>query len=200
MNRDPEINKKYWLERKKEFMKRIEMDKEIGYLDPGIEVYLAAINNREKSFTTSSCIGRVTIVDADYPWQRKESSVIFKKHNELSKEELENIIRIPPARTYWLNVNGPILHINTLNLNEAVYILEKAREAGFKHSGIMNISRNGIMVELISGTQFAIPLRTKDTFIIDTEEGINEIITIVNKTLKEGRERLKKLKQGLEAD
>ncbi|MEM0061130.1 MAG: hypothetical protein QW726_04270, partial [Fervidicoccaceae archaeon] len=122
-----------WEKRKTEFLERIRADREIGYLDPGIEDTLSLINSRKRSYTTSSCIGRITAVDSDYPWRREdEEPVLFKKHGEITVEELKKLIEFEPKKLLWLIVSGPIIHICSRDLEEAKKLLIAARASGFK--------------------------------------------------------------------
>ncbi|AFH42952.1 hypothetical protein IOK49_05325 [Fervidicoccus fontis] len=185
-----------WKNKKTMFIKRIESDREIGYLDPGIDETLSLINKREKSYTTSSCSGRISIVDTDYLWKRNELPLIFKKHSEVSSEELISIFKKEPMNTFWLIVSGPILHVRTLDIEEALFILNAGREAGFKHSGIMSYSEDGYLVELISGTQFNFPIKNKNGYLINIEK-IDYIAKLANSALVDGRRKLEKLNQFL---
>ncbi len=190
----PGVDREKWLERKQLFLRRIAEDREIGYLDPGVEGVLNAINSREKSYTTSSCAGRVTVIDAEKPWVRDESSVVFKKHAHVTLDEIRVFLEKQPARMFWLQATGPILHIITYDLEEAALMLEAARRSGFKHSGIMSISDKGFLVELVSGAQVNVPLRTRSTILV-SPEALEEIIIIANKVLDESRERLRRLEE-----
>jgi tRNA wybutosine-synthesizing protein 3 len=185
-----------WQKKKEAFLNRIERDKEIGYLDVGIEETLKLVNSRDKSFTTSSCTGRVSAVDSQFPWKREEEPPIFKKHGEVTAEELKMLLEIRPNYVLWLTVSGPIIHVSCRDLEEAEKILEAGRAAGFKHSGIMSLSKDSIMVELISGTHLYIPLRTKNK-VFFSEDSMPELLSLVNTALLEGKERLKRLNNKL---
>lgn len=188
-----------WEKRKAMFLERINRDREIGYLDQGIEETLSLINSREKSYTTSSCTGRVTAVDSEFPWKRDDEPPLFKKHNSIDENDLKYLLEITPKYLIWLIVSGPILHICCRELEEAREMLRISRQAGFKHSGIMSISDECFMVELISGTQFYIPIKSK-TKVFITEESIPDILSLVNESLSEGKERLKRLNEALRGD
>jgi tRNA wybutosine-synthesizing protein 3 len=73
-------------------------------------------------------------------------------------------------------------------------LLKKAREAGFKHSGLLASSGRGYLVELITGIWIDIPIKTADRILINRSE-IKPIVDILNNALREGRERLSSLKK-----
>jgi len=73
------INQDMWRERKYKAWKRILDDLEIGYLDVDLLPLLVLINRDRELYTTSSCSGRITVMDAEYPWEKEEeTAIVFK--------------------------------------------------------------------------------------------------------------------------
>ena len=191
-----QVDEGLWRRRKEEFRSRIFEDLEIGYLDRDIIDVLLKFFDRDKSFTLSSCSGRISIVDAPFPWVRDPSSVIFKKHSLISPAELRKIIMQPSVWRMWGVVTGPIIHVSTLTLNEALEILEIGREAGMKHSGILSVGRKGIVVELKTGVMMTSLLKVgKDVVIRD--ENIAQVVETMNSALMSGKEKLNRLREVL---
>ena len=182
-----------WYAYKQKAWERILRDKEIGYLDPDIFDVLEAFFKRKDTYTQSSCSGRITIVDAEFPWDRKNSSVIYKNHLGMSVEDFVATISKGKVWNLWLIVQGPIFHVYTRTQEEAWEILKIARSAGFKHSGILTINKKGVLVELRTGIKMVHLLKQNYT-----EEEIVELVNIANKVLLKGKERLRKLKIALE--
>jgi len=193
------VDKELWLKKKEELRRRLLEDLHIGYLDRDILDILLMFFRRKESFTISSCSGRVVVVDAPLPWVRKESTIIFKKHEKIDVSELEGLLKQDAIYTLWLVVVGPIIHVSTASLREALSILRIARKAGMKHSGILSLSRKGVIVELRTGIKLAIPLKQGRKVLVSIE-GLNEIVSLVNKALMEGKERLNKLRKLLAED
>ncbi|MEM2007455.1 MAG: hypothetical protein QXG17_00985 [Sulfolobales archaeon] len=184
------VDRSLWLKEKDSMRRRMLEDLDVGYLDPDVYHVLLALFKREKAFPVSSCSGRITIVDAPMPWHRKSSTVVFKKHEVIEEHEVLSVVRnSPPMSRLWLIATGPIFHISTLTLREALSILKIAREAGMKHSGILSISRRGIYVELKTGVRVTILLRTGGFVIGD----LREAVRAANEALLEGKNRLAKL-------
>ncbi len=165
---------------------RILRDKEIGYLDPDIFDVLEVINGRPKAFTMSSCSGRVTIVDAEFPWDRKESSVVFKNHLRVTVEDLRDNLLRRPRKRYWLIVQGPIFHVYTMDLKEAWTVLSVARAVGFKHSGLMVANRKGYLVELRTGVRM--------DHLLTEGQNLEELAEQAMRVLMKGKERKERLK------
>ncbi len=192
----PGVDRELWLKRKEELRERLLSDLHIGYLDRDILDILLMFFKRKGSFTISSCSGRIVVVDAPLPWVRRESTVVFKKHEPVEVSELEDVLRQDAIYVLWLVVTGPIIHVSTASLREAVKVLRIAREAGMKHSGILSLSKKGIVVELKTGVRIAAPLKQKNNLLVSSDK-LSELVDIANKALLEGKKRLEKLREVL---
>ncbi|MDT7860978.1 MAG: hypothetical protein RRA45_01995 [Saccharolobus sp.] len=183
-----------WEELRRKALSRIYHDKEIGYLDPDILDFLMAFYKfSENVFTQSSCSGRITIVDSEMPWDRKNSSVIFKNHLGITTEDVINIINKGQVRRLWLIVQGPILHLYTRDINTAWNILRIARTAGFKHSGILTSNSKGILVELRTGIRMVHLLRGSNDEKIEYQR-IDSLVSVANEVLRRGKQKMNLLK------
>ena len=189
------MKRELWEKEREEARKRMLEDLEIGYLDEDIIDVLELFFKTDYVFTKSSCSGRITIVDAPFPWSRKDSTIVFKSHSGITLEELEDVLKREVVHTLWLNVQGPIIHAVAVDIPAALKVLEIAREAGFKHSGILSISDRGVVVELTTGVRVNIPLKRKNKILISEPK---EVIDIANKILSEGKKRLERLRISME--
>ncbi len=187
---------KSWQEYKEEAWNRILRDREIGYLDPDIFDVLEVFFKKTKSFTQSSCSGRIVIVDAVTPWDRKNSSIIFKNHLGISGDDIKRALESSVVWNLWLIVQGPILHVYAMDEDEAWNLIKIARQAGFKHSGILSKNEKGVLVELKTGVRMVHLLKTPDYNPIQDPEKLAEI---ANRILKIGKIKLRKLKEAIEA-
>jgi tRNA wybutosine-synthesizing protein 3 len=186
-----QVDERLWRIKREEAYRRFLSDLEIGYVDRDIKHIIELIFSKKYIFSTSSCSGRITIVDALYPWQRDEATVIFKKHEPIDIAEIEGIIRNQKALyRLWMIVSGPILHINALNLDAATTVLTIARNAGFKHSGIISIGSNGIIIEIVSGIWVPFLLKDGDDVVV---KDLSKVVKLANTMLLEGKQRLEKL-------
>ncbi|BCU71390.1 hypothetical protein KN1_26870 [Stygiolobus caldivivus] len=181
-----------WKEYKKKAWERIMRDKEIGYLDPDIFDVLEVFFKREKAYTQSSCSGRVSIVDSYLPWERKDSTVVYKNHITFSLEDLKDTISKGYVRRLWLIVQGPILHVYTKDQEEAWNIIKTARGAGFKHSGILTSNNKGILVELRTGVKMVHYLSPSLSY-----KELEELVGISLEVLQKGKEKLRRLKDSV---
>ncbi|MCE4612316.1 MAG: hypothetical protein F7C07_00580 [Desulfurococcales archaeon] len=183
-----------WAAYKELVIREILEDSIIGYLDPGILELLLRINSVEGLATTSSCTGRITIIEGEKHWDRSASRIVYKTHTEASVEKLSRILE-GPFDNLWLKVSGPILHLRTVSLECAQHVLGKARLHGFKHSGIASVKLEevgGIVVELMSSIDVAAPLKVNGVVLIDPQRTA-KIVETANKFLAEGKRKLEEL-------
>ena len=167
----------------------------VGYLDPGAEEYLLKINGAGV-LTSSSCTGRITIVEGRWHWLRDEARVVYKTHKEIGPEVLARVLS-RPFDDLWLKVTGPIIHARVPSLECAVKVLEVARSAGFKHSGVLHASpREGYVIELLSAVQITLPLKLDGRFLV-SPDALNELAKMANEALHEGWSRLSRLADSL---
>ena len=183
-----------WEELRNRTLNRIFHDKEIGYLDPDIlDFLLAFYKYRNDVYTQSSCSGRITIVDAEMAWDRKNSTIVFKNHLGITLQDMLDTLSKRQVHRLWLIVQGPILHLYAKDMNAAWDILKIAREAGFKHSGILANNNKGILVELRTGIRMVHLLRDSNNENVKEEE-LDSLVKIANEVLKRGKQKMNLLK------
>lgn len=194
----PLVDEVKWRARKREMLKRLREDLEIGYLDKDIVDVLLKLFGFDGLYTISSCSGRITLIDGDLPWRRKGSTIVFKKHQPVASEELLKYLEGPTSRRLWLVVTGPIIHASAISMKWANTLLRIARESGMKHSGILSINREkGIIVELRTGVRLASLLKTGGRPVVESA-GIEDVVRAANEALLDGKDRLERLRKALE--
>ncbi len=180
-----------WNKMKNNAWSRLLEDLHIGYLDEDILDILLEFFMRPKSFTKSSCSGRITVIDAEYPWAKEDTMTIFKKHTPVTHDEIRDVLTRPYAYRLWLSIQGPIYHVYVYDVNEAEEVLRVAREAGFKHSGIMR-TEWPILVELRTGVRGDILLADEQGPLLEGER-LKHVIDIANSILSQAKNRNQRL-------
>ncbi|MEM1873498.1 MAG: hypothetical protein QXS85_04485 [Acidilobaceae archaeon] len=168
----------------------------VGYLDPGAEALIEALNKPPLLLTTSSCIGRITVVEGEEHWSRRRARVVYKTHDPITVEEVSRVLR-RGFESLWLKVSGPIVHFRTLRLSCAFYALSAARRHGFKHSGVVSKHpRLGYAFEVMSSVQMIAPLRLRGVDLV-SEEALELLVSESNALLEKSRRRLDALAREL---
>ncbi len=175
-------------------------EKDVGYLDPGISRVLEVLNSIKGLTTTSSCIGRVVLVEGKVHWGReKDSRILYKTHDQIRPQDILRVI----ARGFenvWLKATGPIMHVRTRGLDCAIHLLEKARRSGFKHSGIIAYNNNEAVVELLSAPQMASPIVIEGVIVVRTGPQLEYLAGRANMVVESGRQRLFSLSNSISSD
>ncbi|NOZ88839.1 MAG: hypothetical protein GXO15_02840 [Crenarchaeota archaeon] len=184
-----------WERLKMEAWQRLLEDLEIGYLDTDILDVLVEFFLRPRSFTKSSCSGRITVIDSLYPWAKEDTMTIYKKHEKVDPREVLEVLRRPFRWRLWLSVQGPIYHVYVADLEEAREVLEAAREAGFKHSGILTLG-DPPLVELRTGVRGDILLSPRPGSR-PPEGYVVEAVEVANEVLEKAKERNRRLLEAL---
>ncbi|RLG78021.1 MAG: hypothetical protein DRO12_00465 [Thermoprotei archaeon] len=187
------VDRKLWLEWRERAYSEFKRDIDIGYVDEDIVELIELIFRTEHYFTISSCSGRVVAVDAEYPWLRTEGVVLFKKHSPISMAEFTRLVSTPVLSRLWLVVSGPILHIVADGIDQAYELLRNVRSLGFKHSGIISLRNDGVVLEVISGIWLPILIKERNVIMLN-EQSFSSVVELVNKTLIAAKKRLQRLK------
>lgn len=194
--------RKPWARVKEDSVNSILVERDIGYLDVGIAPILESLNSLKGVATTSSCIGRVALVEGPFHWGRDEDSrIAYKTHSRITPEAILRVM----SRGFtdlWLKATGPILHARTSSLDCALHLLGKARESGFKHSGVISHGGpGGSVVEIMSASQLSAPLIVGGVVVVRMGRDYLEALAgRANATVEEGRRRLRLLVDSLLTD
>ncbi len=193
-----------WSNRKARIWETLARERDVGYLDPGIESIVEKLNSIGKMVTTSTCIGRIAFIEGAKPWERtgeESARIIFKTHHPIDTSTIERIVGAPYCNV-WMRVSGPIIHTRTPDIECASHLIEAARRYGFKHSGIIAVNPSaGYAVELMSGVQYAFPLKLNCALTVSlNRKTLDAIVAHANKTLEEARTSLVDLADALNHD
>jgi tRNA wybutosine-synthesizing protein 3 len=180
-----------FLQRKNAVLSKLDRSS-IGKWDDKIISLCDKINSSNDFYTTSSCLGRI-IVMVD---QMKKGPGLFEfiSHDVVN---LENFMKCIPKEQSKLNLKfksePPILHIVCRNLKLASDILEKAKNAGWKHSGIISAG-DSIVVEIASTEKLEFPLTKNGKLLVD-KVFLDIVLEKANEKLKNGWKKIEKFEK-----
>ncbi len=181
-------------ELKARFLRRLFEEARQCRVDYDLLEFLLEANSVDGIFTSSSCSGRVMIVEAEklydkrggfrkvFVWHTIPGMDVFLARLRECVSELENV---------WVLVREPIIHFNTLDLETALKILRIARDAGLKHSGIMSVSRNRVVVEVLADDRLDIPVKLWGEIVVPPTSW-ETIYRVSTATLARGKEKLRR--------
>jgi len=144
------------------------------------------INSSPNFFTTSSCSGRITIVRTKD--KKEPNTFLFKSHKPITTNQIKNTIK-NHAETIYFRMEPAALHVAAKTLNDAITLLTKARNVGFKKSGIIP-GKDKFMIEMFSTEIIAAPLN-KDT----PDDYLELLVTEANEKLKRTNDKIERLEE-----
>ncbi|NJE11166.1 hypothetical protein [Thermococcus sp. MAR1] len=184
-------------EQKAKAMKGLRKALEEGKVDRDIIPLLEKINSLENYFTTSSCSGRISVMEMPHFGDKVNSVWLGKWHREVAFEEVMEAVRRHRFGQLWFLVRSPILHIGARTMDDAVRLLNLAIGLGFKYSNIKSVSHKKLLVEIRSTERMDVPLG-EDGKLWVSESYIERIVVLANSQLRRFKGKLKRLEEEIE--
>jgi len=179
---------------KKYYIERLRTAIEKGEVDEPILNLLKIINKLNDYFTTSSCAGRIVLMKIPKSGKKNEAEFLFKSHYTVNPEEVwRKLLEVYNnyEDSIWLKQEPFILHISARTLDHAVRMLELAQKVGLKHSGIISIKPERIVIE-IQSTERVEAIVTKNKKLLVSEDYFYVLINEANKKLEKTRKKMDK--------
>ena len=168
-----------------------------GKVDEDIITLLEKINALENYFTTSSCSGRISVMEMPHFGDKVNSVWLGKWHREVTVEEVLEAIGRHEKGQLWFLVMSPILHVGSRTLEDAVRLLNLAIGLGFKYSNIKSVSHKKLLVEIRSTERMDVPLGANGELWVSGDY-IERIVGIANDQLRRFKRKLKRLEEEVE--
>ncbi len=164
-------------------IKKYEKAKNNGEVDKDIISLLDKINSLSEYYTTSSCSGRIAIMEIPDIGDKKGSSFLGKWHSEIDYEDVKKAIKKYNNGFLYFFVQSSIYHVVAQNPDAADRLIQIAKNCGFKYSSIRVIKDQGILVEILGTEHMQIPMGL-DGKVKICEEDILFFTDIANIILK----------------
>ncbi len=163
-------------------------------VDHDIIPLLEKINALDNYFTTSSCSGRISVMEMPHFGDKLNSLWLGKWHGEVVVEEVLEAVGRHSRGQLWFLVRSPILHVAAKTMEDAVKLLNLAIGLGFKYSNVKSISHKKLLVEIRSTERMDVPLGEDGELWID-EEYIGRIVNLANAQVRRFKGKLKRLEE-----
>ncbi|MAG39246.1 hypothetical protein CMO90_04130 [Candidatus Woesearchaeota archaeon] len=155
-----------------------------GFVDTKIKSLIEHINSLKNYYTTSSCSGRIIIIQIPKTGSKKDADFLFRTHEEANSKELidtvNNISNVDGD--VWLRQEPAILHVATKTLDDASNVLRIARRVGFKRNGVFEIKKR-VLIELVSTERIDAILIINGKLLV-SEDYLNVLVEEANKKLR----------------
>ena len=167
----------------------------IGEWDERIKDLCVKINKSRDYYTLSSCSGRIVLIKNI---DKKENNMfLFRTHEKIKLEELKR--EIEKSKKYNGSVmfkqEPMIMHVACRNMICADKLMKKSQESGFKHSGIISLAENRVIVEIKGDEILSFPIIENGKLIAD-ENFLRIIVKESNIRLEKTWKKIEILKKG----
>ena len=112
---------------------------------------------RDRYYTSSSCYGRIVLLEIPGIGDKKNAVFLGKWHRKISSDEILQSITKANKGLLWILAQSPIIHIGAKTVKAADKMLKTSISCGFKNSGIKSFEKNTI-VEIVSTERLDSPV------------------------------------------
>jgi tRNA wybutosine-synthesizing protein 3 len=189
------MKKKEFLDAKESALKSLTQACMQGKVDEAALPILEVINNIEAFYTTSSCAGRIVLLEIPTIGDKKQATFLGIWHRTITPEEISVAAKNATQGYLWLLAQAPIVHIGAESLPLAEKMVKLAISAGFKNSAIRSIGKK-IILELSSTERLDAPIGREGSLFCD-EKQISLLTEISNEVIKRSTEKLGRLTKKL---
>ncbi|WP_297549405.1 hypothetical protein [Thermococcus sp.] len=162
-----------------------------GKVDEDIIDLLLLINSIKGIYTTSSCSGRIGIIEEPSLGAKPLSRWLIKVHREMTFPEAKRALGRAESGLIFLKSQPPIFHVVAEGLEKAKRLHELGLASGFKYTTFKVIS-NRYLVE-INGTEYLTVPLGRDGKIMVSDNYLRFALEIGNSMLKRSKGRLPRL-------
>jgi len=190
------INERNFIENKKHTMKKLEIAKKENKVDTGIISILDIINSYDEYYTSSSCYGRIVLLELPELGDKKNAKWLGKWHRQIQSDELVKAFTNAEKGMLWLLAQSPIIHVFSKDFESADKLVKTAVSCGFKHSGFKTTDKN-IIVEIASTERLDSPVG-KDKVLFYNKNHVDFLVDIANDIFQKSNSKLIRLRDKLD--
>ncbi|KAJ8274303.1 hypothetical protein COCON_G00089280 [Conger conger] len=184
---------------KKQCLNKIDFSKK-GSVDEDITNIVSVLNDSEKYFTTSSCSGRIIVIDGVSDCldvQKQNCSWLFVTHQKCQKTDLVTALERSCGDVIF-KFEPFILHVQCRQLGDAQLLHSVAVESGFRNSGI-TVGKKGKIIMAVRSTHcLEVPLSRKGQVLVSSDY-IEFLVEVANQKMIENLRRIERFFECLQS-
>jgi len=190
------IKEKDFTKNKKQTLEKLEIAKKEKLVDEGIIPIIDILNSNENYYTSSSCYGRIVLLELPDLGDKKNAEFLGKWHRKIKTEDVFLALEKSSGKgQLWFLAQSPIIHIYAKNIESADKLVKIAVTCGFKNTGFKTSEKN-IIIEIASTERIDAPIGLNGKLYCD-KKYIFLLVDIANKVFKKSLLKLEKLKNTL---
>jgi len=183
---------KDFLDGKKIALDKLSKAKNENKADEKILPILDLINKSDDYYTSSSCAGRIVLLEIPGIGDKKNAKFLGKWHRTIKPEEILSSMKNAKTGQLWLLAQSPILHLTAKNNVAADKMVKTAVTSGFKNSALKSIVGK-IVVEVCSTERLDSPVG-KDGVLFCDDEYLQLLVDIANDVINKSTKKLCRFK------
>ncbi len=186
--------------RKKIMLEKLKHAIQNNEVDTDILPHLDILNSLPFCFTTSSCSGRIALIDAPLVGPKYESKKAFRWHSMIDLNSVwEAINSYKPSHILWLKFDSFIISFSVSSITWAMFFIKLARYINLKDSGIRSINPQAgfVNMDFMSTEKISAPIKTPSSLLVSYET-LSNILDIANFLMIKNRIKLNMLRDCLE--
>ncbi|KAM9349542.1 tRNA wybutosine-synthesizing protein 3 homolog [Symphorus nematophorus] len=184
---------------KQQCLNKLDLSKK-GSVDEDIEHVVSLLNSCEEYFTTSSCSGRVILIDGapeTSDVQKQNCVWLFVSHQKCSSEDLMSAVDRSSGDAV-LKFEPFVLHVQCRRLDDAQLMHSVAINSGFRNSGL-TVGKTGKIITAVRSTHgLEVPLSHEGKLLVG-QEYICFLTQIANQKMEENLRRIDRFYQNLQS-
>lgn len=166
-------------------------------IDAPIVFAVNAINSSDNFFTTSSCSGRIMVINEEGDKRKHGAQFVFVSHNFVETNEAGTLLeKVTAIRgNVFLKLEPLILHIECKTLDLALKLLHSFKaESRFKHTSIVSAVNSKYIVCIKAMPKLEIPIKYVGEVIV-TVELLTKYLSIANQRMAENFDAISSLNE-----
>ncbi len=190
------MNKSVFDKGKNKALEKLNKAKKEKQVDKKILPVLNILNKSEDFFTSSSCSGRIVLLELPELGDKKNAEFLGKWHKKINKSDVLKAAETTKNQNQmWLLAQPPIMHVFCKNKESANFLMKTSVASGFKHSSFKS-TMDKIIVEICSTERLDFPVGKNGKILCDSTH-LDFLIEIANNIIQRSDEKIKRLEKNL---
>ncbi|DAC72659.1 MAG TPA: hypothetical protein DSN98_04050 [Thermoplasmata archaeon] len=185
------MSKKEYLDAKERALNSLQKAYDAQKVDEGILQILELINKIEGFYTSSSCAGRIVLMEIPQIGDKQGASFLGIWHRIIEPEEITTAATKATTGLLWLLAQAPILHVGAETLELANNMVKIAISCGFKNTAVKSTGKK-IIIEICSTERLDSPIG-RDGSLFYEGEYLSLLVDISNRVIERSREKIDRL-------
>lgn len=189
------MNKKEYLDAKERAMTKLRIASDDKKVDEKILPILRILNGIEGVYTSSSCAGRILLLQIPSLGDKRGAAFLGIWHRSIVSEEITMAASKATQGSLWFLAQAPILHIGVQTTELANILIKTAVLSGFKNSAMKSTGKKTV-IELSSTERLDAPIG-RNGCLYCGEDYLHLLTEIANEVIERSQQKLIRLERNL---